>query len=211
MQKCTVKGCGRLAWARGWCDAHYRRWQRRGSTDSHKALRLRAARHRDHGHAAPGAQGALGITSEYRVWMGMRRRCRDPKHHAWKSYGGRGIKVCRRWDSFAKFLVDMGPKPTPKVVLDRIDNDGAYSPSNCRWATRKESAKNRRLGLSRARPHTHDITFRGKTQTLLQWSLELGVPQTRLYQRLAVYGWSVQRTLTESIGAGASRRSTTGR
>jgi hypothetical protein len=97
-----------------------------------------------HGHARDGRE-----SPEYKTWHGMHTRCRatvesDPKR--WFSYGARGIRVCRRWsgrDGFSNFLLDMGPKP-PGLTLDRRDNDGHYTPRNCRWATWSVQARNRR-------------------------------------------------------------------
>ena len=115
--------------------------------------------------------------------------------------------MCAQWNkSFKAFLKDMGLKPKPELVLDRRDNDKGYSKKNCRWATRKESARNKRLGLRRVRPHTHDITFRRKTRTLYEWAALIGCKPSLLYNRLVVYGWSVKRALTTPVGNGAFRR-----
>ena len=101
--------------------------------------------HRTHGFA--GGTNGIGRRSEYRIWSLMIQRCENIKNPAYDRYGGREISVCDRWHKFENFLADMGPRPSTLLSLDRINNDGNYEPSNCRWATRSEQMKNRRMSL----------------------------------------------------------------
>src|SRR6516162_3218907 len=106
-------------------------------------------------------------SKEYSSWKHMKGRCQNQRHRFYQNYGGRGIKVCDRWQKFEAFFADMGFAPTPEHELDRIDNDGYYEPGNVRWATRRENSLNRRS--------TMWLTFRGKTQCLSDWAAGLGI------------------------------------
>ena len=126
---------------------------------------------------------------EYRAWACMRTRCRNPNSQDYALYGGRGILVCERWNSFAAFLEDMGLKPSPKHSIDRIDNDGNYTPGNCRWATPKEQANNQR--------RSRRVEFHGEQLSLPEWATRLGISRESLRDRLN-NGWTVERALTTS-------------
>lgn len=92
-----------------------------------------------------GRQSKYADKSLYDCWVDMKQRCYNPKNRGYKNYGYRGIKVCDRWlESYQNFYDDMAPKPSDKHSLDRINNDGDYSPDNCRWATQKEQVANSR-------------------------------------------------------------------
>lgn len=131
-------------------------------------------------------------TPEYGAWLGMRQRCFNKKQHKYANYGGRGITVCERWMDFDNFLADMGPRPSSKHSLDRIDNNGNYEPSNCRWASRTEQQNNRNVCCS--------LYFQGRWQTIAEWSRELGIGHSTIWERLRTQRLSMAQVLsTESM------------
>ena len=131
----------------------------------------------------------LSKTRTYQIWKGMRKRCINPAEQSWAKYGGRGISVCKRWDKFENFLADMGEAPK-KFSIDRIDVNGDYKLSNCRWADAKQQANNTRTNLL--------VRYAGKEMTLKQWAEELGIPYHRLYQRILRLSWPIERAFSES-------------
>lgn len=133
---------------------------------------------------------------EYTSWQGMHDRCERTTSTIYRYYGGRGIKVCPEWSTFERFYSDMGPKPSPKHSIDRIDANGPYSPENCRWATVIEQKRNTR--------RNRFLTHAGMTLTLAEWSERTGIGYMTLRQRLRI-GWTLERAITEPVNPLAGR------
>lgn len=141
-----------------------------------------------HGHARSGA-----VSPEHCVWRRAIGRCTNPSNRAYRNYGGRGITVDERWlgdDGFVHFLHDMGPRPGPDYSLDRINNDGPYAPGNCRWATRKQQARNVRSN--------HLLEYKGETAPLSELAerCHLGCETVR---RRLLAGWTVEAALETPV------------
>lgn len=115
----------------------------------------------------PSKHGLYGA-AEYTTWENIIQRCTNPNAPNWKHYGKRGISVCERWRSFENFYADMGPRPSQKHSIDRINNNGDYAPNNCRWATKTQQCRNTR--------RNRRITFNGETRCQTEWSEILGIP-----------------------------------
>jgi hypothetical protein len=138
------------------------------------------------------------MSPEYRSWRGMKTRCLNTRDHMYPKYGGRGIGICDRWrDSFEAFLADMGPKPTPRHSIERIDNNGNYEPSNCRWATNTEQSRNRR--------NTRHITHEGETMCISAWAYKAGISVQTLHTRLR-NGMPISAALTHPLGTHFKKR-----
>lgn len=115
-------------------------------------------------------------TKEYRTWSNIKKRVYKTTDQDYPRYGGRGIKMCERWNDFRNFYADMGDAPSPSHSIDRIDNDGDYSPENCRWATPSQQTRN----STKARM----VTFNGETKSVTDWAEEYGLPPKLLMKRL---------------------------
>lgn len=144
----------------------------RGDTKSCGCLRKEVTAKRDKERSTHG----MYKSREYKTWMSMKERCNNKNHSAFKSYGGRGIKVCDRWQSsFKNFYADMGNRPAG-CSLDRINNDKGYFPENCRWSTSKQQQSNRRNNVF--------VLVNGKKVTAFEASKILDVPMSTLHAKI---------------------------
>lgn len=153
---------------------------KRGASRSCGCERDRASSERAYKH------GESKRSKLYRTWCSMRERCLKPTNQAYKNYGGRGITVCERWSSFENFRDDMGIPPEG-TSLDRINNDGPYSPENCRWATSSEQAVNRRT--------THWVTLYGKQMSLSDALRSLGRGVSAAHSKARKSGCTIQQAV----------------
>lgn len=142
-------------------------------------------------HITHGKKG----TRLYDVWKNMKKRCFNANSPNYKDYGGRGITVCEEWKddfkSFYDWAMDNGYDESAlrgKFTIDRIDVNGNYEPSNCRWATAEEQNNNKRINRM--------LTYAGKTQTLEQWARETGINRQTIRNRIDKFHWSVEKALT---------------
>lgn len=126
-------------------------------------------------------------TPEWNAWMNIKARCYDHANKSYHNYGGRGITVCPQWlESFEVFRTDVGPRPSAKLTLERIDNNRGYEPGNCRWATRREQNANTRRNRM--------LTVHGETKPLPTWAHQYGLKPQTLWARLKS-GWSDEKAV----------------
>lgn len=142
-----------------------------------------------HGHAMKGRK-----SPEYLTWASIIRRCTNPRQAAFADYGARGVTVSPTWrgpGGFERFLAELGPKPTPRHTIDRIDNSRGYEPGNCRWVTHQEQQHNR--------GSNHWIEAAGERLLLVDWARRLGCGTSVITNRIGMYGWSPERAVTTPV------------
>jgi hypothetical protein len=170
------------------------------SGDSPHCIHCRCRRNRAKKPDTHGHTRNAGKTLEYNVWDGIVQRCTNPNSDSFKDYGGRGITMCDEWrNSFLIFFTEMGPKPTPRHSIDRIDNEKGYFAGNCRWATRDEQNCHTRRSVT--------LTYNGKSQCLAHWAKELGMTSSAFGWRLKK-GWTMEDYFKEGISSKVNAETT---
>lgn len=158
---CKVDGCQEICKGQGYCSKHYQKYKKYGDP-----LFIHRKYNGEH-------------SKEYSSWTSMIDRCYNTSHPAYKDYGGRGIKVCNRWNcginGFYNFLEDMETRPEG-YSLDRVDNNSGYCKENCRWTDSTTQNNNKR--------NNHYVTISGKTQTVTQWAREYNLPPPTIFSRI---------------------------
>lgn len=143
-----------------------------------ESMSIRSTTHGESGQHVP----------EYRAWKRIKNKCTNPKHQDYKNYGGRGIKMCKRWQkSYLAFLKDVGRRPSPELQTERVNNNGDYKPSNVVWGTRIQQARNKRSNVF--------LTFNGVRKTMAEWSYDTGISYCIFVKRLK-QGWNLRKILS---------------
>lgn len=157
-KECSVDGCSTKPKAKGLCRQHYLQNWRYGTTD------YATERHGSRNHPL------------YATWARMKQRCNDKGDSSYDRYGGRGIKVCDIWQkSFTAFVNDMGDRPSSDYSVERMDNDGDYTPENCKWGTREEQMQNKSI------PHHNVSGVLGVYEKGDKWGANIGVDKRQIY------------------------------
>lgn len=154
---------------------------KQGSTQSCGCLRLEGSNNRKHGKSN---------NRLYRIYANMKDRCYRPKHNRYKHYGAKGIIVCEEWLNDFQAFYDwaMANGYADNLSIDRIDNNGNYEPSNCRWATVEEQANNKSNNVR--------LEFKGRELTMAQWEKEIGLKRGELWRRIYEYHWTIEKALS---------------
>jgi hypothetical protein len=126
----------------------------------------------------------------YVSWSGMLMRCYNPKNPRYKDYGGRGIRVCKKWHHYIGFLEDMAPTWKRGLTVERLDNDGSYTRANCIWATQSQQANNRKTNRR--------LTVDGVTLTVTEWERRKGFKPTTIFRRL-YRGWDAEKSVNTPL------------
>ena len=133
----------------------------------------------------------MSQTKFYKIWKGIRNRCKNPNSTDYKFYGGRNIKLSKEWDRFENFYTDMFPSYKDGLTIERIDNNKGYVQGNCRWISRREQSYNRRSNVI--------LSHNGQTKTVMEWSKIVGIKYDTLIKRITKTKWTTKQILTTPL------------